>query len=500
MGKEVKVYNMQKSVNQFILTIITIMDLFLFFGYFNDYNKGNITLGFLLTVELIVLISMIVDYTFFFRQKDSSIFKHVSMIGYMVMYTIALLGAQNDLVFVMAFPLTVLYILYFDFKLILRIAVVYGVVNAIDIVYMVLVLKHLHSGAPINSTSLLLQGASMLMYLIVLCGTTKISNRNNDTKITSINEEKEHSTRLLEDVLQVVQAVKENSAQAEEYIRILSEDVSSTAQALSGISDGNSNNAESIEKQTVMTENIQEMIQNAKEMSDVMLRLAQQSREAVEGGQNSMDNLQNQSDQMKKANEQVVASVSSLIENARAVEAITEQIFEISSQTNLLALNASIESARAGEAGRGFAVVAEEIRLLADETRKLTENIQNIVQMLRQNADIAKSTVDNVMEASHMERELIRSADQQFSGIGGRMTELNTNVEQIYQKIEEILQSNNVIVDSINQISAVSQEVSANTQQAVELGEDSSRQAQQVQKRMEDLLHTVGAIDKYIIK
>lgn len=498
MGKEEKAYNMQKSVNQFILTIITIMDLFLFVGYFNDFNKGNIDLGFFLTIELIVLISMIVDFAIFFRQKDSNIFKHVSVIGYMIMYTIALLGAQNDLVFVMAFPLTVIYILYYDYKLIVRIAVVYGVVNAIDMVYVALVLKHLHSGAPLNSTSMLLQGASMLMYLIVLCGTTKISNHNNETKISSINEEKEHSAQLLEDVLQVVQAVKENSAQAEEYIRILSQDVCSTAQALSGISDGNSNNAESIEKQTVMTENIQEMIQHTKEMSDDMLRLAQQSKEAVEGGQNSMNNLQNQSDQMKKANEQVVASVASLIENARAVDEITEQIFAISSQTNLLALNASIESARAGEAGRGFAVVAEEIRLLADETRKLTEDIQHIVQVLRENADIAKSTVDNVMEASHMERELIRSADQQFSGIGGRMTELNKNVEQINQKIEEILQSNNVIVDSINQISAVSQEVSANTQQAVELGEDGSRQAQQVQERMEELLDTVSAIDKYM--
>ena len=78
------------------------------------------------------------------------------------------------------------------------------------------------------------------------------------------------------------------------------------------------------------------------------------------------------------------------------------------------------------------------------------------------------------------------------------MTELNQNVEQINQKIEEILQSNNVIVDSINQISAVSQEVSANTQQAVELGEDSSRQARQVQERMEELLDTVSAIDKYM--
>ncbi len=493
-----KAYNRERSVNQFLLIIITIMDLFLFFGYFSDYSKGNIGLVFLMTVELTVFISMIADYAVFLHQKDSRNFKHVSVTGYMIVYGIALLGAQNDLVFAIVFPLTVIYILYFDYKLILRIAVVYSLITVADLIYIAAVLKHLPSGAELNSTSLLVQGATVIVYLIVLCGTTKISNRNNEMRINSLNEEKEHSARLLEDVLKVAKSVKENSAKAGEYIRILGQDVDSTAQALSGISDGNTNNAESIEKQTIMTENIQGMIQRTKEMSDEMLALAQQSREAVDGGQSSMDDLQNQSDKMLKANEQVAASVASLIENARAVDVITEQIFAISSQTNLLALNASIESAHAGDAGKGFAVVAEEIRVLADETRKLTEDIQKIVQELKNNADMAKSTVDNVMEASKMEHELIRSADQQFSGIGSRMGELNQNVADIYEKIEEILESNNVIVDSINEISAVSQEVSVNTQQAVELGEDTSQQAQQVQRRMDELLQTVEAIDKYL--
>ncbi|MEY8391680.1 hypothetical protein D3Z36_08245 [Lachnospiraceae bacterium] len=493
-----KDYNRERSVNQFLLIIITVMDLFLFFGYFSDYSKGNIGLGFLAAVELTVLVSMIADYAVFLHQKDSRIFKHVSVTGYMVVYAIALLGAQNDLVFALVFPLTVIYILYFDYRLILRIAVVYSLITVTDLVYLAAVLKHLPSGAELNSTSLLIQGASVIVYLIVLCGTTKISNRNNDMRIASLSEEKEHSARLLEDVLKVAQAVKKNSAQTEEYICILGQDVEATAQALSGISDGNANNAESIEKQTEMTENIQAMIQRTKEMSDDMLTLARQSREAVDGGQNSMNALQQQSDNMQKANEQVASSVVNLIDNARTVDEITEQIFAISSQTNLLALNASIESARAGEAGRGFAVVAEEIRQLADETRKLTETIQNIVQQLQQNADMAKRTVDNVTEASRKEHELIRSADEQFSGIDGRMSELNRNVTEIYQKIEEILESNNVIVDSINEISAVSQQVSANTQQAVELGEDTSRQAQQVQQRMDELLQTVSAIDKYL--
>lgn len=239
------------------------------------------------------------------------------------------------------------------------------------------------------------------------------------------------------------------------------------------------------------------MILETKQMSDEMLELSKQSANAVREGQNFAENLQRQSEKTREANGQVADSVTSLIQNAKAVEEITEQIFSISSQTNLLALNASIESARAGEAGRGFAVVADEIRTLADETRKLTEMIQNIVTELRQNAGTAKATVDNVLDVTHEERKLIRSTMQQFTSIGEKMDGLNGDVQEIYGKIEEILTSNQAIVDSINQISAVSQEVFASTQQAVELGEDTNQQAQQVRECMEELKRTVDSVDRY---
>ena len=78
------------------------------------------------------------------------------------------------------------------------------------------------------------------------------------------------------------------------------------------------------------------------------------------------------------------------------------------------------------------------------------------------------------------------------------MKGLHTNVQEIYKKIEEILESNNVIVDSINHISAVSEEVTAGTQQAAELGADTSTKAEQARGLMMGLLDTVKAIDKYL--
>lgn len=492
-----KVHSMEKQVNTFILTIMTIIDLLIFGGYIADYAKGNIGIVFAVTVDGIVLISLLCSYVVYFRKKDSELFKHVSIVGYMLVYAIAVFGAQNDLVFTMAFPLCVLYILYYDYKLIFRASLGFGLINIADIIYAVAVLGHAHSGAPIDSTSLLLQGATIIVFVVVLCGTTRISNANNSSKLESINQEKERSSELLSEVLKVAVAVKNNSNEAAIQINQLSEHVQATASELKDISNGNSNNAVSIENQTVMTNNIQNMIIETKKLSDEMIELANQSGEASQNGQAAIDRLQQQQQRTGEANEQLVDSVTNLISNAKEVGEITEKIFSISSQTNLLALNASIESARAGEAGRGFSVVADEIRTLADETRTLTEGIQRIVTELKQNADTAKATVDNVLEVAGMEQNLIMDANGQFKEIGSKISGLNDNVRKNCDMIEKILESNNKIVDSINNISAVSEQVTACTDQAVQLGNDSSQKAETVKALMDELMSTVQTIDKY---
>ena len=86
-----------------------------------------------------------------------------------------------------------------------------------------------------------------------------------------------------------------------------------------------------------------------------------------------MNHLKTQAEVIAATNEDVATLMNTLKERTEAVKGIVDTIFSISSQTNLLALNASIESARAGEAGKGFAVVADQIRNLAEESRKETE-------------------------------------------------------------------------------------------------------------------------------
>ena len=492
------IYCKEKEVNKFALIIMTVINSLMFVGYIGDFSKGNIGLPFLMAVDISVIVFLEIDYIIYFRNKTSEMFKTASLAGYMVVYSLCVFGSKNDLVFTIVFPIVVVYILYFNSNFCLIIGAIFTLINVADVIYVAAVLKHMHSGAEINTTSFILQVATVAVFCYTVTGASYISNKNNEIRLAEVAGERAKNEQLLKEVLEIAKVVKEDSVEAGRYMNVLSDNVENTAIALNDISQGNTSNAQSIEKQTVMTGNIQSMINETKEMSDEMMSYAKASAEAVDGGKRSVDTLKGHTKQAIIANEKVVEAVTHLIDNTRKVEEIIQQIFAISSQTNLLALNASIESARAGEAGRGFAVVADEIRQLSEETRQLTEGIQTIVQELRVNADTAKITVDEVIQSSAQESAIIKDTDEQFGYIGESVDGLLARVDQIYKRIGEILESNNTIVDSISQISSVSEEVSASTEQAVEIGRDASDKAKEASRLMDELLEAVKKIDKYV--
>lgn len=485
-------------VNQFALTILFIIDIFLVVGYVREGIVGNISQVFAGVFVTWVLISMGVSFFVYFREKESTVLKHVMMVGFGVVYAMALLGARNDHVFVMVFPVAIVFILYYDLAYMIRASIVVMLLNIIYAVKFYVIEGHMPSGAPVEMAGVLLHLASIMVFLLGVVLTTKISNQVNANKLRTIKREKERTDQLLNNVFKMTASVQKNSTAAAELIKKLNEAAGVTSRALNEISAGNSSNAESIEKQTVMTNNIQQMINTTKNMSEEMMSYAKASIEAVDGGRSSMDTLKEKADQIDNSTRVVSESMNVLAQNAGKVGEITKEIFSISSQTNLLALNASIESARAGDAGRGFSVVAEQIRVLADQTRGLTQNISEIVSELQQNADSAREIVADVIEATKEERDMITVSENSFNDIYLKIQDLNQNVETIHGQVNEVLESNNMIVDSISQISAVSEQVAANATEAAAHGESSMHQAEEAKKIMDKLFKYTEELERYM--
>ncbi len=103
---------------------------------------------------------------------------------------------------------------------------------------------------------------------------------------------------------------------------------------------------------------------------------------------------------------------------------MTQLITEIASQTNLLALNATIEAARAGEAGKGFAVVANEVKSLANQAARATEDIALQITQIQTATEHAVNAVRSITSS-------IREVENVSSAIGSAIEEQSTTTAEI---------------------------------------------------------------------
>jgi methyl-accepting chemotaxis protein len=175
-----------------------------------------------------------------------------------------------------------------------------------------------------------------------------------------------------------------------------------------------------------------------------------------------------------------------LKEKSRQMDEILSMIGDISEQTNLLALNASIEAARAGEAGRGFSVVAEEVKTLAEHSRKSLGDVSVIVNEFKEKT----LQVETLMEDSNGKIEfgnkiLSETVSSVISMLnkqklsGENIAEVNELMNSLLEETKSVVEFNSGIVETtentlscfetvtkaVNQTAAVSEEMAASAEE-----------------------------------
>ena len=137
------------------------------------------------------------------------------------------------------------------------------------------------------------------------------------------------------------------------------------------------------------------------------------------------------------------------------ISALSDAILQITAQTNLLALNAAIEAARAGEAGRGFAVVAEEIRGLAEDSRKTVTEIQTITEIIKEavthlsdsSSKLLEFVGENVKKDYTYMLEAAESYNRDATGIDELVADFSATSEELLASIQEMMKA----IDTISQ-------------------------------------------------
>ncbi|MGB9661445.1 MAG: methyl-accepting chemotaxis protein [Moorellaceae bacterium] len=216
--------------------------------------------------------------------------------------------------------------------------------------------------------------------------------------------------------------------------------------------------AQAIEAQAARVERVHRQAEEMAASSGLVLEKTAEGARTVEEANRQMEAISQRMSGLAKI-------VEELGQRSLQIGQIVGVISGIAEQTNLLALNAAIEAARAGEQGRGFAVVAEEVRKLAEQSARASEQIVSLINEIQQETGRVVNGMKEGVRDVEKGTEVMDRCGRSFAAIEEAINQLTAKIEDVTERAEEMAAEAGRIKQAAETLAAGTQEAAAGTEE-----------------------------------
>lgn len=237
---------------------------------------------------------------------------------------------------------------------------------------------------------------------------------------------------------------------------------------------------DSVIKSLEFMNNLSDEINAVNEKAQNVSRYLENTKKVQESALESVEDLNLRVNESNRVSFKITEEINSLNYEVKNIRDIINIIADISEQINLLSLNAAIEAARAGDAGKGFAVVANEIKKLADQTKRSSIKIHDIINNVKIKTELVVKMSDNSSNVIEHQIHSLKNTSMAFDKTFFSINQIDNELKGVFKAIEKIVSTKEATRSAMKRISSISEETTQTTKQVSEATQDQIKEIEEV--------------------